>query len=75
LNRGRLLVAVSCQPSVSLRPAQLAVEQSKLEEIAMANQMIDIDEGSKGGRGSVFDRGNCGCLPVRFSYFLWLWRR
>jgi hypothetical protein len=69
LNRGRLLVAVSCQPSVSLRPAQLAVEQSKLEEIAMANQMTDIDEGSKGGRRSVLIVGIVAACLFAFLIF------
>jgi hypothetical protein len=40
LNRGR-------------RSPVAVVEQSKLEEIAMANQMTDIEEGSKGGNRSV----------------------
>jgi hypothetical protein len=40
LNRGR-------------RSPVAGVEQSKLEEIAMANQMTDMEEGSKGGNRSV----------------------
>ena len=45
------------------------VEQSKLEEIAMANQITDLDEGSKGGRRSVLIVGLVALCLFAFLLF------
>lgn len=55
LKRRRLLVA--------------GVEQSELEEIAMANQTTDIDEGSKGGSTSVLIVGIVAACVLAFLLF------
>jgi hypothetical protein len=56
LNRGR-------------RSPVAGVEQSKLEEIAMANQMTDMEEGSKGGNRSVLIVGIVAAFLLAFVLF------
>jgi hypothetical protein len=56
LNRGR-------------RSPVAGVEQSKLEEIAMANQMTDMEEGSKGGNRSVLIVGIVAAFLLAFLLF------